>query len=98
MKTLEDVEDELGEFMFPCDCGDHQHGLVITRGDDGEVWLQIAYFPLSIMTRIRAAWKMIRIGVGGFDADIMTVAPENIEALCNTIVKASMPFGGNGGQ
>jgi len=89
MRTLSDLQDELGQWLFTCDCGDHQHGLLITQGDGGDVDLQIAYFPLDFRQRLRAAWRMLRFGVGGYDADIMTVAAHNVEALCHTIARAS---------
>jgi hypothetical protein len=90
MKTLNDLNDELGQWVFPCDCGDHRHGLVIGRWQPGEeISLTLAYFPLSWRDRLRMAWRILRYGMGDLDMETMLVRSENVGALCEAMRHAA---------
>jgi hypothetical protein len=86
MRTLQDLSEELGQWVFPCDCGDHRHGLVIGRWQPGEeISLTLAYFPLTWRDRLRMAWRILRYGTGDLDMETMLVRSENVDALCDTL-------------
>ena len=87
--TLADLERQLGWVMFPCDCGDHRHGLVIGVEGEGDIYLELAHFPMGWLNRMRAAWKILRYGTGGIDLNTMIVTADNVLALCDTIANVS---------
>lgn len=84
--TLEEYEDSLGVWSFPCDCGDYRHAIVVTRGE-ADVFIEVADVPASFWQRVKSAWVIIRSGVI-IDGDIV-IRAENIEALCDTLRKAA---------
>ncbi len=90
MKTLSDLQTDLGVWPFPCDCGDHRHALVITSLEDGDITVEIADYPPTLRQRFRAAWFLL--WHGEYLIGEMVVRGENIEALVHTLRKAAFPL------
>ena len=86
-KTIVDVQDSLGVWPFPCDCGDHRHTLVITIGE-GDIYLEMSDVIPTLWQRIRAAFYILRYGEHA--SGEMVVRNEKVEALVDTLRKAAV--------
>lgn len=88
MKTLEDLCEEIGLWVFPCACHDSRHGLVVSRNDEGGFYLEVIQDGLSIVDRLRVAWRVLRDG-GYQSGSVVEVLAENVPALIDLLQRAA---------